>query len=231
MMRTRHPKYFLLVYLDNRYSLEGPVYTDEDWNDAIDQARLQGNRCHLYISNDPLVRIDSEKTIKEFVSVTYRATEVPSGTLLRCGDQRPHEEACKTYWNKKKQEKKARKKRETEELLAKVAAHDHEIDRTPPRNASDRPYYIIIQDFDKSAFSVEGPMIDDEDWTTAVIEAQKLGRRVSLQIYGNDRFDYRACVEEAKKSCFVSKQFNSGSIVRTPSVGLDTRNCNNPNER
>jgi hypothetical protein len=223
-MRTRSPKYFLLVYLHNRYSLEGPVYTDEDWNDAIDLARLQGNRCHLYVSKDPLVRIDSEKTIKEFHKATYGATEVPSGTLLRCGDQRPHEEAYKKHWERHKEEKKARKKHETELRLANAAVDDHgslSNNRTPLRDASDRPYYVVIQDFDKSEFAVEGPMIDDEDWTTAVIEAQEQGRRVNFQIYEHLRFDYRACVEQCKKDRYVSKQVNSGSIVRTPSIEID----------
>jgi hypothetical protein len=46
----------------------------------------------------------------------------------------------------------------------------------PPRQI--KAFYFIVVDDDTGAFTVEGPMADDTQWTHAVHLAQEAGRRV-----------------------------------------------------
>ncbi|HDM8047757.1 hypothetical protein J0676_05925 [Vibrio sp. Vb2880] len=42
-------------------------------------------------------------------------------------------------------------------------------------------FFVIVKDFDKGTFSVEGPMVDDTRIINQVCEVQNTGRRVNCE--------------------------------------------------
>jgi hypothetical protein len=41
-----------------------------------------------------------------------------------------------------------------------------------------KEFWLTIVDEDQKQFSVEGPMLNDEEWNKAVVQAQEQGRRI-----------------------------------------------------
>jgi hypothetical protein len=41
-----------------------------------------------------------------------------------------------------------------------------------------RQFVLIVTDRDSGEFTVEGPMMDDRPWNTAVVDAQRIGRNI-----------------------------------------------------
>jgi len=49
-----------------------------------------------------------------------------------------------------------------------------------PRDDPDRqPFYLIVADYDRSVFAVEGPISDDRPWQSAAREARSRQRKVA----------------------------------------------------
>jgi hypothetical protein len=46
------------------------------------------------------------------------------------------------------------------------------------RNRKAKPFYLIIIDEDRRVFNVVGPLHDDEEWNSRVVEMQNKGRKV-----------------------------------------------------
>jgi hypothetical protein len=42
-----------------------------------------------------------------------------------------------------------------------------------------KSFILVVMDHDNKTFSVEGPMLDDRPWNTAVCAAQDAGRRIT----------------------------------------------------
>lgn len=83
------------------------------------------------------------------------------------------------------------------------------------RPAPMKPFTLIVTDRDANTFSVEGPMVDDNPWTAAVVEAHNLGRQVNCHVPGGSA---RSSVKEAA-SVYAQefsevRQVPAGSIVR-----------------
>jgi len=56
-----------------------------------------------------------------------------------------------------------------------------------PRDDPDRqPFYLIVADYDRGVFAVEGPMTDDRPWQSAAREARSR-QRVACGPTGPDR--------------------------------------------
>jgi hypothetical protein len=72
-----------------------------------------------------------------------------------------------------------------------------------------QPFLLVIVDNDVSKFTIEGPMLDDGQWNTAVCEARSSGRNVRCFITSSDR---------ASAISYQSRQgltfVESGSIVQ-----------------
>ena len=49
-----------------------------------------------------------------------------------------------------------------------------------------KSFVMIIADHDKKQFCVEGPMVDDTHWNTAVVEEKKLGRDIRCSVPGEE---------------------------------------------
>ena len=64
------------------------------------------------------------------------------------------------------------------------------------RPAHIEPFTLIVTDRDEKTFSVEGPMIDDNQWSDAVVGAQKSGRQVNCHVPGGPA---RSSVAEAAR--------------------------------
>ena len=47
-----------------------------------------------------------------------------------------------------------------------------------PRTIKKEPFFLIVVDSDTSEFTIEGPMLNDEQWNKAVCKAQNSGRKV-----------------------------------------------------
>ena len=41
-----------------------------------------------------------------------------------------------------------------------------------------KPFFLILMDENARTFTVEGPMIDDRAWNKAVVDAQRVGRKL-----------------------------------------------------
>lgn len=48
-----------------------------------------------------------------------------------------------------------------------------------PKTPHVTPFYLIVTDWDKKVFTIEGPMTDDNKWNDAVVLAQEAGRKVN----------------------------------------------------
>jgi hypothetical protein len=61
------------------------------------------------------------------------------------------------------------------------------------RDDPDRPpFYLIVSDYDRSVFAVEGPMSDDRPWQSAAREARSRQRKVACGPTGPDRDELAA---------------------------------------
>jgi len=57
-----------------------------------------------------------------------------------------------------------------------------------PRDDPDRqPFYLIVADYDRGVFAVEGPMTNDRPWQSAAREARSRHRKVACGPTGPDR--------------------------------------------
>jgi hypothetical protein len=64
----------------------------------------------------------------------------------------------------------------------KVAEDEVMSDTDPPA-----PFFLIVADYDRGLFSVEGPMTDDAQWQNAVRDARNHQRHVTCGPAGPDR--------------------------------------------
>ena len=74
----------------------------------------------------------------------------------------------------------------------------------------DRPFYLIVIDEDRGAFSVEGPMTDDRPWQSAARKARNHRHRIVCGPTGEDRDGLAAEFRRTHKLAGVPP----GSIVR-----------------
>ena len=79
-----------------------------------------------------------------------------------------------------------------------------------PRSFSTRPFFLIVSDWDKRVFTVEGPMTDDRPWNKAVARAQGAGRQVKCCSGGSNRDE----AIRAYGGAFGLKFVERGSIVQ-----------------
>ena len=79
-------------------------------------------------------------------------------------------------------------------------------------------FFLIVRDDDKRAFSVEGPMTDDTDWTTAVVREQSKGRQVRCSVVPGARDLAQLKASYAKQETLINVP--AGSIL-LPSIDLD----------
>lgn len=80
------------------------------------------------------------------------------------------------------------------------------------------PFVLIIIDHDTRDFCVEGPMMNDNSWNSAVYEIQQTGRKVSCFVPGGRE---KHNVEQAAVSYEQEKRYNrvvAGSIVPSPAL-------------
>ena len=55
-----------------------------------------------------------------------------------------------------------------------------------------QPFYLIVADYDRGVFAVEGPMTDDRPWQSAAREARSRQRKVACGPTGPDRDELAA---------------------------------------
>jgi len=66
------------------------------------------------------------------------------------------------------------------ETFRVLASHANDAPKeTANRDEVIAPLYVIVRDNDKKTFNIEGPVISDESWTKAVIQAKHKGRNVN----------------------------------------------------
>ena len=86
-----------------------------------------------------------------------------------------------------------------------------------PRTRHVDPFVLLVTDRDTHTFTVEGPMVDDTPWNSAVCSAQDDGRQVTCHTPGDAA---RSNVELAAKIYEASypemRRVGAGSIVRRP---------------
>ena len=76
------------------------------------------------------------------------------------------------------------------------------------------PFVLVVADHDKKVFTVEGPMVDDNPWNTAVVRAQEQGREINCFVPGEEaRFSVPAAIAAYEQE-FGYKHVAPGSIVR-----------------
>lgn len=89
------------------------------------------------------------------------------------------------------------------------------VEAIESRPTSIGPFTLIVTDRDEMTFSVEGPMVDDDPWSDAVVGAQKLGRQVNCHVPGGPA---RSSVTEAARIYADEypnmRQVPAGSIVQ-----------------
>jgi hypothetical protein len=82
-----------------------------------------------------------------------------------------------------------------------------------PRDDPDRqPFYLIVADYDRSVFAVEGPISDDRRWQSVAREARSRQRKVACGPTGPDRDELAAEFRREYRLAGVPP----GSIVRPP---------------
>jgi len=57
----------------------------------------------------------------------------------------------------------------------------------PEQPRSPAPFFLIVADFDRRIFTVEGPMTDDGPWNSAAGRAREIGRLVQCGPMGPNR--------------------------------------------
>ena len=55
-----------------------------------------------------------------------------------------------------------------------------------------QPFYLIVADYDRDVFAVEGPMTNDRPWQSAAREARSRQRKVACGPTGPDRDELAA---------------------------------------
>ena len=73
-----------------------------------------------------------------------------------------------------------------------------------------QPFFLIVADYDRGFFSVEGPMTDDRPWNEAAASARNQQRRIACGPTGADRDALAAEYRLTHKLAGVPP----GSIVR-----------------
>ena len=66
--------------------------------------------------------------------------------------------------------------------VRKRRPRSHPLPLTRRRYRTEAPFLLIIADHDNRRFTVEGPMIDAEDWTREVIAARRAGRQITCRV-------------------------------------------------
>ena len=75
---------------------------------------------------------------------------------------------------------------------------------------SARTFVLVVVDRDTGEFTIEGPMTDDRPWNKAVVEAQKVGRKIRCFSMG-DMPTAAAAVEW--QTAYGGHHIAAGSIV------------------
>jgi len=75
---------------------------------------------------------------------------------------------------------------------------------------SGRSFVLVVVDHDSGEFTVEGPMSDDRPWNKAVVEAQKVGRKIRCFSMGD--MDPDAAAAEWQKIS-GGRRIAAGAIV------------------
>lgn len=90
----------------------------------------------------------------------------------------------------------------------------HPLPLTRRRFRTEEPFLLIIADDDNRRFTVEGPMVDAEDWTREVIAARRAGRQITCRVVSGT-------AEEAAKQWkrrHGGQRWPSGLIVAPPEI-------------
>lgn len=82
------------------------------------------------------------------------------------------------------------------------------------------PFFLVVVDADRQAFSVEGPMRDDTPWVAAVCRSQASGRDVTCSTWHGASADH---VAQQRQSLYGGKRLEPGSIVRPSLDDYSTR--------
>lgn len=89
------------------------------------------------------------------------------------------------------------------------------VEAIESRPAPIEPFTLIVTDRDEKTFSIEGPMVDDDPWSDAVVGAQKLSRQVNYHVPGGPA---RSSVAKAARVYAEQypdmRQVPAGSIVQ-----------------
>ena len=105
-------------------------------------------------------------------------------------------------------------------VLANDVAHKNDVahNRYPtlkcfmPRDRPDRlSFYLIVADYDRGVFAVEGPMTDDRPWQSAAREARSRQRKVACGPTG-----HRDELAAEHRREYRLAGVPPGSIVRPP---------------
>jgi len=72
------------------------------------------------------------------------------------------------------------------------------------------PFFLVVTARDKNVFKIEGPMVDDRRWNSAVCRAQGAGRKVHCHTAGSTN---REEIAFQMRRTFGLRLLESGSII------------------